>query len=390
MPTPTSDVDLFADEVLLDPYPTHAALRELNGVVHLPANDVYALTRYDVVRGALGDWETFSSAAGIGFNPMVNEALQGTSLASDPPQHTALRAALTENLSPRALRGLKGQIDTRADALVADLVASGSFDAIDAIARAFPLEVVADLVGFTGEVRSSMLTWGKAANQVIGPLNQRTAEAFPIAGALYAWCSSVTRDDLAEGSIGRGIFEAEERGAIPPGSAGPIIHQYLAAGVENTVSAIGNTIALFAAHPDQLALVRDDVSLVPAAFNEVLRFWAPINVWGRQTTTDVELEGVLVPAGARVALCLGAGNRDPRHYDDPDTFDVTRNPADHLSLGYGIHGCAGQGLARLEAHAVIDALARRVERLVVGPEVRVPHNATRSIDSLPVLEVVPA
>jgi cytochrome P450 len=390
MLTPTSDVDLFADDVLVDPYPTYAAIRELGGVVHLPANDVYALTRYDVVRGALGDWETFSSAHGIGFNPMVNEALQGTSLASDPPQHTALRAALTENLSPRALRGLKGSIDAKADALVAELVASGSFDAIDSIARAFPLEVVADLIGFTGAVRGSMLAWGKAANQVIGPLNQRTAESFPIAGALYAWCATVTRDDLAEGSIGRGIFDAEERGAIPPGSAGPIIHQYLAAGVENTVSAIGNTIALLSAHPDQLALVREDRSLVPAAFNEVLRYWAPINVWGRQTTRDVELEGGTIPAGARVALCLGAGNRDPRHYADPDTFDVTRNPADHLSLGYGVHGCAGQGLARLEAHAVIDALARRVERLVVGPEVRVPHNATRSIDSLPVLEVVPA
>jgi len=129
---------------------------------------------------------------------------------------------------------------------------------------------------------------------------------------------------------------------------------------------------------------------VPAAFNEVLRFWAPINVWGRQATKDVELEGVRIPAGARVAVCLGAGNRDPRHYENPDEFLVERNPVDHLSLGYGIHGCAGQGLARLEAHAVIDALARRVERLVVGPEVRVPHNATRSIDSLPVLEVVPA
>lgn len=387
---PSSDIDLFSDEVLLDPYPSYAQLREQAAVVHLSANDVYALTRYDVVRDALGDWETFSSAAGIGFNPMVNEALQGTSLASDPPQHTALRAALTENLSPRALRGLKGQIDAKADALVAGLVASGSFDAIDSIARVFPLEIVADLIGFTGEVRGHMLAWGKAANQVIGPLNQRTAESFPIAGELYAWCSSVTRDDLAEGSIGRGIFDAEERGAIPPGSAGPIIHQYLAAGVENTVSAIGNIIALFAAHPDQLALVRENASLVPAAFNEVLRFWAPINVWGRQTTKDVEVEGVPIPAGARVAVCLGAGNRDPRHYENPDEFLVERNPVDHLSLGYGIHGCAGQGLARLEAHAVIDALARRVERLVVGEEVRVPHNATRSIDSLPVLEVVPA
>jgi cytochrome P450 len=389
-PVPTSDVDLFADDVLTDPYPTYAALRELGGVVHLPTNEVYALTRYDIIRDALADWETFSSASAIGFNPMVNEALTGTSLASDPPLHTQLRAALTENLSPRALRGLKGQIDARADELVAALVAEGSFDAIDAIARAFPLQVVADLVGFTGEVRDHMLTWGKAANQVIGPLNQRTAESFPIAGQLYAWCSEVTKDDLTPGSIGHGIFEAEERGAIPEGSSGHIVHQFLAAGVENTVSAIGNILALFAAHPDQLALVRNDPSLAPAAFNEVLRFWAPINVWGRKTTRDVEIDGVTIPAGAQIAVMFGAGNRDPRHYDRPDEFRIERNPVDHLSLGYGVHGCAGQGLARLEAHAIIDALARRVERLVVAPETRVPHNITRSIESLPVLEVVPA
>lgn len=387
---PASQVDLFDDAVLLDPYPTYAKLRELGSVVHLPANEAYALTRYDVVRDALADWETFSSAGGVGFNPMVNEALAGTSLASDPPIHTELRAALTENLSPRALRGLKAQIEARADALVADLVAQGSFDAIDAIARAFPLEVVADLIGFTGAVRNNMLAWGKAANQVIGPLNQRTAESFPIAGELYGWCANVTQDDLVPGSVGHGIFLAEQRGSIPPGSAGPIIHQFLAAGVENTVSAIGNILTLFAAHPDQLALVRKDPSLTAAAFNEVLRFWAPINVWGRLTTRDVEIEGAVIPAGSRVAVMLGSGNRDERHYDDPDTFSIERNPVDHLSLGYGVHGCAGQGLARLEAHAIIDALARRVDRLVVGPETRVPHNITRSVDALPVLEVVPA
>lgn len=387
---PTSDRDLFADEVLLDPYPLFAELRELGAVVHLPANDVYALTRYDAVRSALGGWETFSSAASIGFNPMVNEALSGTSLATDPPDHTALRAVLTENLSPRALRGLKGQIEAKADALVAELVEKGSFEAIDALARALPLEIVADLIGFTGEVRHHMLTWGKAANQVIGPMNQRTIESFPIAGELYAWCNAVTKDDLAPGSVGRSVFEAEERGAIEPGSAAKIIHQYLAAGVENTVSSLGNTIALLAAHPDQLALIRKDPSLASAAFNEVLRYWAPINTWGRRTTRDVEVEGALIPAGAQVAVLLGSGNRDERHYENPDEFRIERNPVDHLSLGYGVHGCAGQGLARLEAHAVIDSLARRVDRLVLGVESRVPHNITRSIDALPVLEVVPA
>jgi cytochrome P450 len=275
---PTSDIDLFTDEVLLDPYPYYSELRELGAVVHLPRNDVYALTRYDVIRNALGDPETFSSRT-IGFNPMVNEALQGTSLASDPPVHSRLRATLTQNLSPRALRGLKQQIDTKAAALVDELAAQGSFEAIDALARAFPLEVVADLIGFTGHVRDNMLRWGQAAMQVIGPMNQRTAENFPIAGELYAWCSEVTAEDLAPGSVGRGIFDAEARGDIPANTAGHIIHQYLGAGVDTTIAAIGNIVALFGTHPEQFDLVRKDPSLVPAAFAEVLRFWVPIHAW---------------------------------------------------------------------------------------------------------------
>ncbi len=386
---PTSDVDLFADEVVLDPYPVYAELREQGPVVHLRKNDVYALTRYAVIRDALPDWESFSSTS-IAFNPMANEALTGTSLASDPPVHTQLRATLTENLSPRALRGLKGRIEAKADVLVAELVEKGSFEAISALARAFPLEVVADLIGFTGHVRDNMLRWGQAAMQVIGPMNQRTAESFPIAGELYEWCSQVKASDLAEGSVGRGIFDAEARGAIPPDTAGHIIHQYLGAGVDTTVAAIGNIVALFASHPDQLDLIRENPSLVPGAFNEVLRFWPPVNAWGRRATKDVDIDGTVIPAGAQIAVLLGAGNRDPRHYENPDAFLVERNPVDHLSFGYGPHGCAGQGLARLEAHAVIEALSRRVKRLVVGLEVRVPSNITRSIEELPILEVIPA
>ncbi|MFB6988352.1 cytochrome P450 [Streptomyces sp. NPDC056304] len=386
---PSSDIDLFADEVVLDPYPVYAELREQGPVVHLWKNDVHVLTRYDTIRGALADWESFSSTS-IGFNPMADEALTGTSLASDPPLHTQLRATLTENLSPRALRGLKGRIEAKADALVAELIKKGTFEAIDALARAFPLEVVADLIGFTGHVRDNMLRWGQAAMQVIGPLNQRTAESFPIAGELYSWCSQVRATDLAEGSVGRGIFDAEARGTIAPNTSGHIIHQYLGAGVDTTVAAIGNIVALFGSHPDQLDLIRMNPSLAPAAFNEVLRFWAPVHAWGRRTTKDVDVDGAVIPAGAQIAILFGAGNRDPRHYENPDAFLVERNPIDHLSFGYGPHGCAGQGLARLEAHAVIEALSRRVKRLVVGPEVRVPSNITRSIEELPVLEVIPA
>ena len=131
-------------------------------------------------------------------------------------------------------------------------------------------------------------------------------------------------------------------------------------------------------------------TLVPAAFAEVLRYWAPLHAWGRAVTRDVEIDGYLIPAGAQAAVLLGAGNRDPRHYDEPDTFRVERNPVDHLSFGYGPHGCAGQGLARLEAHAVIAALAKHARRLVAADPIRLPSNTTRSIDALEILEVVPS
>jgi cytochrome P450 len=178
-----SGIDIWDDAILVDPYPTYAELREQAAVVRLPKNDLYVLTRNDVIRDALADPEAFSSTS-IGFNPMVNEALQGTSLASDPPIHTQLRATLSQNLTPRALRGLKVVIDDKADKLVAELAGSGGFEANDALARAFPIEIVADLIGFQGHVKDNMLRWGQAAMQVIGPLNQRTQESFPIAGEL--------------------------------------------------------------------------------------------------------------------------------------------------------------------------------------------------------------
>lgn len=386
---PTADVDLFADDILVDPWATFAALREQGSVVYLPRNDVYALTRYDAIRDALGDWESFSSTS-IGFNPTVNEALAGTSLRSDPPEHTTLRATLSANLTPRALRGLGAQIEAKADALVAELAARGGFDAIADLGRAFPLEIVAELIGFTGDARENMLRWGQAAMEVIGPMNPRTQECFPIAGELYAWCSSVTADDLAEGSIGRGIFEAELAGDIPAGSAGHIIHQYLGAGVDTTVASIGNIVALFGRHPEQFRLVREDPALIPSAFAEVLRYWSPVHAWGRRATRDVEVDGATIPAGAQVAILFGAGNRDERHFENADVFDVTRNAVDHLAFGYGPHGCAGQGLAKLEAHAVIRALATHVDSFQVGEEERMPSNITRGISALAVHDVVPA
>jgi cytochrome P450 len=130
--------------------------------------------------------------------------------------------------------------------------------------------------------------------------------------------------------------------------------------------------------------------LVPAAFNEIMRYESPIHAFGRFVTEDFEIEGTLIPAGSQAVLLYGAANRDPRHYEDPDVFRIERDPGDHLSFGHGPHVCAGRGLAKLEIYAVLDALARRVRRFTIGEPTRRLANSTRSFDKLPVLGIEPA
>ena len=378
----TSELDLFAEEVLADRDPYFATLRETAAVVHLPKNDAYALTRYDGIRAALADPETFSSTE-VAWNDDMNNALRGTSLATDPPEHTPLRATLSRNLAPRALRPLKAEIDEKADKLVAGLVERGSFDVVPELSRAFPLQIVSDLIGVTGVARENILRWGDAAFNVLGPMNARTIENFPIAGELFAWTMQVKAEELTEGSLGREIFAAADRGEIPADAAGHIIHQYVAAGMDTTIASIGNAIKHLGNNPEQYAILRDDPSLVPSAFAEVLRYEPPVHAFARKVMRDVEVEGTLIPAGSRAAVLFAAGNRDGRHYENADVFDVRRNPVDHLAFGYGIQGCAGQGLARLEAHAVLAALTKYVETFEVGTPVQQPTNMTRTMKSLP-------
>lgn len=384
-----SDLDLFSDEVMLDPYPYLAELRETAAVVYLEASNLWALTRYEHNRAAMANWKVFSSRA-VAFNDTMNQVLVGTSLATDPPGHRALRKVLMERLSPRALRDVKADIDAVADRMVAELVDRGSFDAMDDLARALPLTVVAALIGVQGRVRENMLVWGEAAFNCLGPMNDRTAHSFPIAGELFEWAVQCKAEDLTDGSVGRAIFDAAERGEIPHETCGMIIHQYVAAGMDSTITALGNAVQLLATHPDQFDLMRHNRSLIPAAFNEIMRYESPIHAFGRLVAEDFAIEGTTIPRDSRAVLLYGAANRDPRHYEDPDVFRIERDPGDHLSFGHGPHVCAGRGLAKLEIYAVLDALARRVRRITVGEPTRRLGNSTRSFDTLPVVAVVPA
>ena len=162
---------------------------------------------------------------------------------------------------------------------------------------------------------------------------------------------------------------------------------YLGAGLDTTMNSISAAVALFARHPDQWQRLRDDPTLIPQAYNEVLRLESPVLCFTRVAAEDTMIDDVPIRGGDRVLVAYAAANRDPRKWNDPERFDITRPGSDHLAFGLGRHHCAGQGLARLEAECLIRALVRRVERFDAAEQVRHLNNVIRGLAALHVVAV---
>ncbi|WP_158243985.1 cytochrome P450 [Mycobacterium sp. 4858] len=377
---------MFSEQNLDDPYETFRALRDKAPALWLKRIDCWAIPRYAGVREVLYDWKRFSAAQGVGLNSEVNTMSVDTVLASDPPLHDALRGVLTESLSPRAIRSLTDHIRVQAEELVTALVAKGSFDAVTDLAQVFPPSIVADLLGIPLDVRPRLLPWGDAMFNSLGPANHRMRSSLPALGEMFQWAHTVQPAELAEGSMGRAVYEAADAGKIDRAHAPQLLAAYTAAAMDTTVNSIGSAVWLFSRHPQQWDAVRNDHALIPAAFNEVLRFESPVQYFTRVAPAATQVDGVQIAAGDRVLIMYGSANRDERHFGDTAaTFDIGRDARDHVAFGYGLHACAGQAFARMEAHALLAALAGRVERFTVdGPVSRHLNNTVRGLASLPV------
>ncbi len=381
MAVPTIEVDLWSDDELADPYATYSRLRELGPVLYSPKWDVYVLPRYAEVREALQDWETFTSAAGVGVSPTMNLRSGHGILTTDPPLHDTRRRVLNAQLVPREIEHHQEFIVTTAERMADDALAGGRFDAVGDLAAPYSVQVVADLLGLPNEFRGGLIEHASAAFDTFGPDNERSFAARPLLDDLFDLARHrVTPDRLWAGCWGAGIYAAADRGEIEPDACPGLMLAYLWAGMDTTVNGIGSAISLFADHPDQWELLRADRELLPAAVNEVLRMQPPVQRFTRATTREVEIGGTVLPEGARVAVLFGSANRDDRRFADPDRFDITRNPTDHLSFGRGIHRCVGAPLAQEEMKAVLGALADRVERFTVVDRVWRRNNALHGLE----------
>jgi cytochrome P450 len=391
---PVSTIDPFSNEFLHDPYPDHETLREAGPVVWLERYGIWAMARHQEVRDSLTDWQTFCSSAGVGLSDFRKEPPwrpPSIILEADPPLHTRTRAVLTRILSPAAINVLRATFEREAELLVARLVARREFDGIADLAEAYPLKVFPDAVGLSEQGRENLLPYGSLVFNSFGPRNDLFNKAMANAGPVRDWImSKCSRAALAPDGLGMQIFSAVDAGELTEDEAGMLVRSFLSAGIDTTVYGLGNALHCFASFPEQWTILRENPKLIRGAFEEVLRFEAPVQSFFRTTTRDVEVGGTQLGDGEKVLLLFAAANRDPRRWDKPDTFDVRRRATGHMTFGTGIHGCVGQAVARLESEAVFAALARRVASFeLTGEPKRRLNNTLRGFDTLP-LRIVPA
>jgi cytochrome P450 len=391
---PVSAIDPFSHAFLSDPYPHHKALREAGPVVWLEQYGIWTMARHQEVRDALTDWQTYCSSAGVGLSDFRKEPPwrpPSIILEADPPLHTRTRAILTRILSPAAINILRATFEREAELLVARLVEQREIDGVSDVAEAYPLKVFPDAVGISEEGRENLLPYGSMVFNSFGPRNDLFDLAMANAGPVRDWImSKCSRAALAPGGLGIQIFGAVDAGELTEVEAGMLVRSFLSAGIDTTVYGLGNALHCFAKYPEQWAVVRENPQLIRGAFEEVLRFEAPVQTFFRTTTRDVEVGGIRLGDGEKVLLFLAAANRDPRRWENAEKFDVRRRATGHMTFGTGIHGCVGQAVARLESEAIFGALASRVAsfELTGEPTPRL-NNTLRGLDTLP-LRIVPA
>jgi len=380
---PWSDHDPYSDESLLDPWPGYRELRDAGPAVWLPKYEMFALARYESVRRALEDWKSFSSGKGVMMNDEMNQVLRGNTLCTDGADHDALRDVLIRPLMPRALRPVRDDITVEAETVVERLVAKETFDAASELANHLPVTVVSRLIGLPEGGRERMLVWAEEMFNCFGPMNDRTIHSFPVLAEMMDYATNeAVPGTVKPGSWAEDIHTAAARGEVPAEACPVMMIDYMGPSLDTTIFAISSAVWLFATHPDQWDLVREDPRLMSSALSEVLRMESPIQDFSRFVERDVNFDGVVLPAGSRAIVFYGSGNRDERRYPDPDRFNVRRRPGDHLGFGAGPHACVGMYLARMEMLAIFTALAERVRRFEVVEAEPVLHNILRGFRTL--------
>ena len=388
---PVYKPDIYSVNAIVNPYPHYRRLRDLGPIVWLTKHKVYALPRYAESRAVLLDDKTFLSGHGVALNRIANRISRGTTLNSDDVEHDQRRKLLAHRLLPRSLRAISAGVDATAAAVVAAALNKGEIDGVNDLAAALPLAVVPDLIGWPRDQRDHLIEWGGATFDVLGPLNWQAIKAMPGAFRMLLFARRVVRKrTFLPGSMADELLLAADQGELSHAECPALMVDYLAPSIDTTMSAISNALYLFASHPDQWQLLKDEPTLMANAINEVLRYEPPLRAFARRAGQPTEIGGVRIRSGARVLVMYASANRDEREWEQPAVFDITRDAGRQIGFGQGAHACAGQSLARLETTAMLRALIERVDRIeVTSSPTWAINNIIHRHERLP-LKLIPA
>src|SRR5262245_11569863 len=394
-----TDLNFFDPDFHADPYPTYHRLRTADPV-HRHSLGFFVLTRYDDVSAFLRDPRFGKSGYQALFDSRLGAGPDGPWLAlsmlfRDPPDHTRLRALVNKAFTPRVVEALRGHVQDIVDRLLARVAGAGQMDVIEDLAYPLPVIVISELLGVPLGEGDLVKQWSRdiarAIDAIALPVGPEVVERGRRATeAMVGYFRRLIGERRGKPGpdLLSGLIEAEEAGdrLSERELLSTCILLYVA-GHETTVNLIGNGLLALLYHPDERRRLQDDPGLLTAAIEEFLRYDGPVQRTGRQAAQDVEIGGVPIPAGSLVLGLLGAANRDPAHFAEPDCLDLRREEPRHLAFGSGIHYCLGAPLARLEAQVAIGTVLRRFPSLALVVERLTwrPSSTLRGLDALPVV-----
>lgn len=377
------EYESLSDESVSDPYPAFQRLQDHAPVYHHEGEDLWYLSRYDDVRAAQLDWQTFSSSEGI----QVREdpaRIGKTMTTNDPPRHDQIRRLVQKGYTPRRVQ----RHEERITSLVSERLAQLSDDRFDVVGEfAGPLTglVIGSLIGIPDddlEMLRVMIDEGLAITPE-HPSGKGLANVFAYVLDVVAERRRAPGDDMISefcAAEDAGFTMSDLDIAVTCGSI-------LGAGFSSTGHQIGNTVLALHQFPDVRRRVQRNPELIPAVVEEGMRWDLSTYAFARVTMRDVDLHGTVIPKGSRVVLLLGAANRDPRQFDRPEVFDLDRDTSGHLGLGFGIHYCMGAALARMEMRIAFEQLVPRLGDFEIDFDnaVRLRHHNFRGFRTMPVV-----
>jgi cytochrome P450 len=368
---------IFSPEIIANPYPMYRELQQNSPVLELPDANMLILSRYEDVQRVLRDRSlghaddsmmTEAQLEEIRANPAVR-SLRETMLLKNPPDHTRLRGLVVKAFDARRVEAMRGRIRAIANELVDQFIEAGGGDLVRLFTHPLPVIVICDMLGVPDEDRAEFIKGSRVNGRLIDPapltpeelegVNRSTEESRNYFRALCDARRQAPEDDL----ITALVQSETEHGRLSRDELTSNISLLFAAGHETTVNLMGNALLALYRNRDQLDLLRADLDRMPQAVEEFLRYDSSVQLTGRDALEDTEICGIEVPRGRAVLTLLGAANRDPAIFDQPDSLDVRRERVKPLSFGGGIHLCLGAQLARIEADEALKVLFDRLPRL---------------------------